>query len=159
MKKKRIAIVVYAFLCNIPVSFCLCIASALVNDHTSIDWSNLFFNYCISLPIAICITLFVPLVRLGRWFTSLFGVKNDTFTHNLLYRIMAIFFYSCIYFVILNPILTIINLSISNTWPPIGDFLFSWLRSIPFMLLVGFTSSLIFDIPAYKIAHKIDPNF
>lgn len=159
MKRTWIAKIVYALLCNIPVSFCLCMASALANDHTNIDWENLFFNYSISLPIAIMITLFIPLVWLGKWFTNLFGVRHDTFTNNILYRVIAIFFYACIYFIILNPTLTLINLLMHGGWMPFEDFIFDWVRGIPFMVLVGFTSSIIFDIPAYRVAHRIDPNF
>lgn len=151
--------IAYALCCNIPVSFCLCLAANLINNGGVIDWASVGFNYAISLPVAILISLFVPLVSVGKWFTSLFGIKHDTFTHNLHYRVLAIFIASVIYFVILNPILAIANGLASQQWMGINRWVFSWLRSIPSMLIVGFFSSLFFDIPAYKIAHKIDPNF
>ena len=153
------ATLTYALCCNIPVSFCLCLAANLLNNGGVIDWASVGFNYAISLPIAILISLFVPLVYLGKWFTSLFGIKHDTFTHNLHYRVLAIFIASVIYFIILNPVLALANGVASSKWMGIMPWLYSWLRSIPSMLTVGFFSSLFFDIPAYKMAHRIDHNF
>lgn len=159
MKVSKVATLVYALLCNIPVSFCLCFASNLSANNGSIDWPNLLFNYSISLPIAILITFVVPLVPLGKKLTASLGVDNETFTHNLLYRLIATFLYACIYFIILNPILTLINIWMNHAWMPVTTFLFQWIRGIPFMVIVGFVSSLVFDFPAFRVAHKIDPNF
>lgn len=153
------ATISYALVCNIPVSFCLCVAANQINNNGVIDWASVGFNYAISLPVAILISLFVPLVYIGKWFTSLFGLRHDTFTHNLHYRVLAIFIASVIFFLILNPVLAIANGLANNSWVGIRTWIFNWLRSLPSMLIVGFFSSLFFDIPAYKVAHKIDPNF
>ena len=105
------------------------------------------------------IGLVIPLLWLGRWFTALFGVKNDTYTHNILYRCLATFIASVTYSFILSPISYLINRLIFDPSYPIGKYAIDCLRTIPVMVGVGFVSSLIFDIPAYKVAHKIDPNF
>ncbi|HNX16167.1 MAG TPA: hypothetical protein PKO28_02175 [Bacilli bacterium] len=149
----------YAFLCNIPVSACLCIAANFSNNSGNFIWSDFLLNYAISLPVAILISLFVPLVGLGKWFTSLFGIEHETFTNNLMYRLLATLFSSFIYFMILNPVLAVFNVVISGVWLNVPLWLFNWMRSLPGMLAVGFFSSLFFDIPAYRIAHKIDPKF
>ncbi len=159
MKKMNKASIVYALICNIPVSFFLCLGSNIKTYGLNIDWLNLLTNYCISLPIAICVSLFVPLVWLGRIVTHLLGVKNDTFTHNMMYRCIATFFYSIIYFLALNPLLTIINGLYFGTLSLDNSFFFNWLRDIPLMIYIGFTASIICDIPAYRLAHKIDSNF
>ena len=153
------ASVIYALLCNIPVSACLCLAANFSNNNGNIIWNEFLLNYAVSLPVAILISLFVPLVGLGKWFTGLFGVENETFTHNILYRILAILFTSFIYFMILNPVLAVFNSLISGVWIDIPVWVFHWMRSLPGMLAVGFLSSLFFDIPAFRIAHKVDPNF
>lgn len=149
----------YALICNIPVSACLCLAANFSANHGSINWMNFLLNYAVSLPVAIMICLFVPLVGLGKWFTGLFGVNHETFTNNLMYRLLATLFYSFIYFMILNPILAIFNSIINQQWIAIQVWFFNWMRSLPGMLCVGFVSSLFFDIPAYRLAHKIDPSF
>lgn len=149
----------YAFLCNIPVSACLCLAANISNNNGNFVILDFLLNYAISLPVAICISLFVPLIGLGKWFTGLFGIEHETFTNNLMYRLLATLFYSFIYFMILNPVLAIFNGLLSGVWFDIPLFLFNWMRSLPGMLAVGFFSSLFFDIPAYRVAHKIDPNF
>ena len=159
MKISKKAILVYAFLCNIPVSFFLCLAANLMAHEGQVDWLDFAFNYSISLPIAVLISIFIPLVTIGRKVTKTLGVDNETFTHNISYRLIATFVYTCIFFIILNPTLTLINSMMYHSWKPLAEFLFIWMRGIPLMLIVGFVSSLIFDIPAYKVVHKIDPNF
>lgn len=151
--------IIYAFLCNIPVSACLCLAANISANHGVFVLNDFLLNYAISLPVAILICLFVPLIRLGKWFTSLFGVNHETFTGNLMYRLLATLFYSFIYFLILNPVLAISNALINHVWIELSLWFFNWMRTLPGMLAVGFTSSLFFDIPAYRTAHKIDPSF
>lgn len=149
----------YAILCNVPVSACLCLAANLSNNSGAFALNDFLFNYAISLPLAICISLFFPLIKVGKWFTSLFGFKTDTFTHNIMYRVLAILCYSFIYFFILNPILAICNGFFYNSWISLPLWFFNWMRSLPTMIMVGFCSSFFFDIPAFKIAHHIDSSF
>lgn len=159
MNKTWLARITYAFVCNIPVCFFLCFTSNVVNNGGQFVFLNFIFNYLISLPIAICISLFIPLVNWGRKFTKIFNVDNKTFTHNFKYRVIATFLYTCIYFAILNPILALTNNLVYSTWVPLNEYLFNLARTIPLMIMVGFSSSLLFDIPAYKLAHKIDKSF
>ena len=156
LKKANIT---YAFICNIPVCASLCLAANISANHGSFVLTDFLLNYAISLPVAILICLFVPLVGLGKWFTGLFGVNHETFTHNLMYRILATLFYSFIYFMILNPVLGVMNSLINGAWTDFSLWLFNWMRSLPGMMAVGFTASLFFDIPAYRVAHRIDPRF
>lgn len=152
--------VVYNLLLNFPVTFMLTLtAQFLTNGGFKVIWRDFLINFCISYPIAMAIGLVIPLLWLGRWFTALFGVKNDTYTHNILYRCLATFIASVTYSFILSPISYLINRLIFDPSYPIGKYAIDCLRTIPVMVGVGFVSSLIFDIPAYKVAHKIDPNF
>lgn len=157
--KLKPANIAYAFICNIPVSACLCLASNLFTNNGIINFPAFLFDYSISLPTAILISLFIPLVRIGKWFTKLFEVKNDTYTNNFSYRILGTLAASIVYFLILNPVLATANAMKSGNWVNFHSWFFSWFRSLPFMLSIGFISSLIFDVPAYKVAHKIDKNF
>lgn len=163
MKKRKFSITkasfVYTLLCNIPICLCIGLAANLsANNFSSIDGLSLLINFAVSFPIAFAVGLFVPLVKIGKWFTGLFKVPHDTYTGNIGYRLLATVCYTIIYFIVLNPFLAVFNGMI------LGDQSFeacfhSWLINIPLMLAVGFFSTLIFDIPAYHIAHKIDPNF
>ncbi len=152
--------IVYNLLLNLPVTFMLTLtAQFLTNGGFKVIWTDFLINFAISYPIAMSIGLIVPLVWIGRWFTALFGVKNDTYTHNILYRLLATFIASVVYSCILSPISYLINRLIFDPSYPIGKYAVDCLRTIPVMIGIGFLSSLIFDIPAYKVAHKIDPNF
>ena len=151
---------VYNILLNFAVTSMLTItAQFLTNGDFIITVPDVFIGFAISYPIALAIGFFIPLVRIGKWFTALFGVKNDTYTHNVAYRCSATFIASLIYSLILSPLSYFINRLIYAPGYPAVQFVIDCLRTIPVMVAVGFISSLFFDIPVYKLAHKIDPNF
>lgn len=150
----------YNALLNLPVCIMLTLtAQFMTNGGFRVAVPDVFINFAISYPIAILIGLIMPFLWLGRWFTALFGVRNDTYTHNMLYRCLATFFTSFLYSLILSPISYLINRLIYDPMYPIGQFTIDCLKTIPVMIAVGFVTSLLFDVPAYKAAHAIDPNF
>lgn len=154
------ASLVYNLLLNFAVTSMLTVtAQFLTNGGFRVVVPDVFINFAISYPIALCIGLFIPLMQIGRWFTALFGVKNDTYTNNIAYRCLATFIASLIYSLILSPLSYLINRLIYDPSYPIGQYVIDCLRTIPVMVGVGFVSSLFFDIPAYQAAHKIDPSF
>ena len=151
---------VYNVLLNLPVCIMLTLTAQFMNNGGfRVVVPDVFINFGIAYPIAILIGLIMPFVWLGRWFTALFGVKNDTYTHNLLYRCLATFFISFLYSMILSPISYLISKLIYDPSYPIGQYALDCLKTIPVMIAVGFVTSLICDRPAYLAAHKIDPNF
>ena len=166
----KVATFVYCLICNIPVCFFLCLAASITGASVYADgvltihfrdigWLNMLYNFLVGFTIAMIIGTCVPLTRIGRWFTALFHVKNDTYTGNMPYRLLATFIITLIYYVAITPTLTLFNyfvLKIYNTPEQCG---ISFLVNIPIMLLVGFVSSLINDIAAYKVAHMIDSDF
>lgn len=152
--------ILYNLLLNLAVTTMLTLTAQFLNNGGFIVYAKDFFiNFAISFPIAMFIGLVVPLVWLGKWFTGLFGVKHDTYTHNFAYRLLATFFSSLIYSCLLSPLSYLINRLIYDPSYPIGQYALDCLKTIPVMIGVGFVSSLIFDIPAYRAAHAIDPNF
>ena len=171
----RLATFIYSVVCGIPVSFCLCLSSAIVAqsdlDHgiltinfTTIDWANFATNFVIALFLSIMISNFIPLTAIGRWFTKLCHVPNETYTGNIRYRLLATLSSTFIFFIIISPTLTLINCVIYPLikHEPImsgGQILLSFLINMPILLLVGFVSSLINDLAAYKAAHYIDHSF
>lgn len=171
----RLSLFVYSLICDIPVSFFLCLASAIsaqtdfeagvmTISFITIDWMNMLMNFVIALTLSLLISNFMPLTAIGRWFTGLFHVPNDTYTNNMKYRLLATLIISFIFFIIISPTLTILN---SFVFPAIQgreplswqQALFIFLINTPLMLLVGFVSSLINDIAAFKAAHAIDNSF
>lgn len=173
--KFRISLFVYSLICDIPVCFFLCLASAisaqsdfdagvLTISFATIDWLNMVTNFVIALILSLCISNFIPLTAIGRWFTALFGVPNDTYTGNMKYRLLSTLIISFIFFIIISPTLTVIN---SFIYPALyGKPMLSWKQALfiflintPLMLLVGFISSLLNDIMAFKAAHAIDDTF
>jgi len=148
---------VYNILVNIPVCFALGLAGALIASPT-INWANLGINFAVSFTIAMLIGLFVPLTAIGRWFTGLFHIKNDTYTGNLPYRLLATFISSCIFYFIISPVSMLVNFYLvpGQTFQ---TCMLEWLINIPFMFLVGYLSTLISDLFGYKAAHKIDETF
>lgn len=148
---------IYNLLCNIPVCFFLCLTASLIHGG-SIDWVNFGINYAVSFVSSMMIGLFIPLTKIGRWFTALFHVKNDTYKGNIKYRILATLIASLIFFIIINPTLTILNYFLLKTQTAYECFI-DWLINAPLMLIVGFTSSFISDFLAYQAAHKIDDRF
>jgi hypothetical protein len=147
----------YNLLVNVPVCFALSLGGALVNSLT-IDWANFAINYAVSFVLAMLIGLFVPLTAIGRWFTGLFHVENKTYANNLRYRLLATLISSLIFYLIISPSLTVMNYFLIGAGDPLNT-LYHWLLNFPFLFLVGYTSTLISDLPAYKVAHNVDPNF
>ena len=115
-------------------------------------------NFLIAFALAMCIGLFVPLTRIGRWFAGLFHVKNETYTGNMKYRLLATLSSSLIFYIIITPTLTMLNCFVftKQGW---NAALFSLIVNAPLMILVGFVSSLLSDLGAYKVAHHIDHTF
>lgn len=147
----------YNIICNIPVCFFLTLAGSLTASPT-IDWVNFGINFAVSFALAMMIGLFIPLTRIVKRFTGLFHVKNDTYKGNIKYRLLATLITTLIFFIIINPTLTVLNYFLLGS-EDIYECFINWLINIPIMLIVGFTSSFISDFFAYQAAHKIDENF
>ena len=167
--KIKWSVIVYCAICNLAVCFFLCLTSAgagvtnfdnwtIVVDLKNINWTNVLINYLVSYSLAMIIGCFIPLTNIGRWFTGLFHIQNETYTGNMPYRLLATLIISFIYWIILSPSLVILNAFILRvtTWQ---QGLLSMVINGPIMLLVGFVSSLINDLAAYKAAHRIDETF
>ncbi len=168
--KIKIATFVYCLICNIPVCFFLCLAASIVGASNfeagtltivfkDINWLNMLWNFLVGFTIAMIIGMFVPLTKIGRWFAGLFHVRNDTYTGNMPYRLLATLIITIIYYVAITPTLTLFNYFVLHIYNTPNQAFFSMLLNIPIMLLVGFVSSLINDIGAYKVAHLIDSDF
>ena len=166
----KVATFVYCLICNIPVCFFLCLAASIIGatdfrsgvltiDFNSIVWLNMLYNFLVGFTIAMLVGMFVPLTKIGRWFTALFHVRNDTYTGNMPYRLLATLIITLIYYVAITPALTLFNYFILKIYTTPEQAFASMLVNIPIMLLVGFVSSLINDIGAYKVAHMIDSDF
>ncbi len=166
----KVASFVYCLICNIPVCFFLCLAASITGASSfkagvleihfnDIQWLNMLWNFLVGFTIAMVVGTFVPLTRIGRWFTALFGVKNDTYTGNMPYRLLSTLIITLIYYVCITPTLTIFNYFVLKIYTTPEQCGISFLINIPIMLLVGFVSSLINDIAAYKVAHIIDSDF
>ena len=174
-KRFRLATFVYSVVCGIPVSFFLCLSSAIVAqsdldggiltiNFNTIDWANFATNFVIALALSILISNFIPLTAIGRWFTGLFHVPNETYTNNIKYRLLATLSSTIIFYLIISPTLTLVNCVIyplmKNESVMSGkQILLSMLINMPILLLVGFVASLINDLAAYKAAHHIDHTF
>ena len=165
----RWSLVVYNIICNIPVCFFLCLTSAIIAtsnfdswvltiNFAEINWVNMGINFAVAFFLAMMIGLFIPLTSIGRWFAALFHVKNDTYTGNMKYRLLATLISSIIFYSIITPVLTVLNCFVLSRqgW---NAALFSLIVNMPLMLLVGFVSSLLSDLTAYKVAHHIDETF
>lgn len=168
--KIKVATFVYCLLCNIPVCFFLCLAAAITGatdiengiltiDFNQFQWINILYNFLVGFTIATLVGNFVPLTAIGRWFTGLFHVKNDTYTGNMKYRLLATLIITVIYYLAITPALTLFNFFVLKIYSTPAQAAMSMLINIPIMLLVGFVSSLLNDIGAYKVAHMIDENF
>lgn len=168
--KIKVASFVYCLICNIPVCLCLCLAASIVGasdfeagtltiNFNNIVWLNMLYNFLVGFTIAMIVGTCVPLTRIGRWFAALFHVRNDTYTGNMPYRLLATLIITLIYYVAITPALTLFNYFVLHIYTTPIQALVSMLINIPIMLLVGFVSSLINDIAAYKVAHMIDADF
>lgn len=154
--KITVSKVIYNLLVNIPVCLALALAGAFLGG--SFSWVSLLINFAISFVLAMCIGLFIPLTAIGRWFTGLFHVRNDTYTHNLPYRLLATLISSLIFYFIISPVLMVANYFL-NGGISFNEAFLNYLIDIPFMILVGYTSTLISDLFGYKVAHRVDGNF
>ncbi len=171
----KLATFIYSLVCDIPVSFFLCLASAitaqsnldsgiLTINFNTIDWANFAINFVIALALSLVISNFIPLTSIGRWFAALFKIPNETYTGNVRYRLLATLITTVIFFIIISPTLTLFNCVIYPiivgtevlSWK---QALFNFLVNMPILLIVGFISSLINDLAAYKAAHHIDNSF
>ena len=168
--KIKVATFVYCLICNIPVCFFLCLTAAIIGasdieagtltiNFNEIVWLNMLYNFLVGFTIAMLVGMLVPLTKIGRWFTGLFHVRNDTYTGNMPYRLLATLIITLIYYVAITPTLTLFNYFVLKIYTTPSQALVSMLVSIPIMLLVGFVSSLINDVAAYKVAHMIDSDF
>lgn len=168
--KIKLATFVYCLICNIPVCFFLCLAAAIIGASnfeqgtltivfSDMNWLNILYNFLVGFTIAMTVGMFVPLTKIGRWFTALFHVRNDTYTGNMPYRLLATLIITLIYYVAITPALTLLNYYVLHVYSTASQAFASMLINIPIMLLVGFVSSLINDIGAYKVAHMIDSEF
>lgn len=171
----KLATFVYSLICDIPVSFFLCLASAitaqsnldsgvLTINFNTINWVNFGINFAIALTLSLIISNFVPLTDIGRWFAGLFHVPNETYTGNVKYRLLATLITTLIFYIVISPTLTIFNCYIYPliVGEPVLTFkqaLFNFAINAPILLIVGFISSLINDLGAYKAAHHIDHTF
>ena len=167
--KLKWSVVIYAAICNLPVCFFLCLTSSIISvtdfenlvmtvSFRDINWLAFGINYAVAFVLAMCVGVFVPLTAIGRWFTALFHVKNDTYTGNVPYRLLATLISSVIFYVTITPTLTVMNYFLFGA-TNLTSVLVNMLIAAPVMLLVGFTSSLISDVFAYKVAHKVDDTF
>ncbi len=169
-RRLKLAQFVYCLLCNIPVCFFLCLAAAITGasdfnsgiltiNFATMNWLNLVHNFMFGFIIAMIVGMLVPLAKIGRWFTGLFGVKNDTYTGNMPYRLLSTLIITLIYYVAITPSLTLFNYFVLKVYTTPAQAGASFLINIPIMLIVGFTSSLINDVAAYRVAHLIDSDF
>jgi hypothetical protein len=167
--KVRWSQIVYGLIVNLAVCFFLCLTSSLAAatdfengiiqiDLKEINWINLLINFLVGYAIDNLVGIIIPFVSIGKWFTGLFHIKNDTYTNNMPYRLLAILSSTIIYWAILSPSLMILNVYILNMMS-IKEGLFSLLLNAPIMLLVGYITTLLNDIAGYKVAHKIDKDF
>lgn len=166
---------IYGLICDTPVCISLCVVSSIINissiqngqlviDWANFNWISTGYNFVIALILAMCVSCFVPLVAIGKWFTGLFGVEHETFKGNLPYRLLAMFISSLIFFIVITPSLNVINCYIiplltGNEMTSFKNGMISLGINTPFMILVGYVVSVLADIPAYQVAHKIDPKF
>lgn len=174
IRKTRLAILIYSLICDIPVSFFLCLTATLIANtkifggdlfiyFSQINWKDFGINYSVSITLALSISNFIPLTTIGRWFTALFKVDNKTYTGNMPYRLLATLVISLIFYAVITPSLSVFNCFIypvlkGENALTFKEFLINFSINTPFMLLMGYITSLIFDIPAYRIARKVEPN-
>ena len=148
---------VYFMTCNFPVTFFICLTYSLW-DSFDIDWLNFLYNFLIGYTISNFVSAFVPLVKIGKWFTKKFNVPNETYSGNIKYRLLAVFIITMIFFIFVNPVLTTFNYFYYQKTDSLGAFL-DWLISLALVLVVSYLVSLVSDFFAYRLAKKIDKNF
>lgn len=154
--KNKIANVVYIFLSNSIIAFLLNFSTQFLYSQF-VDWNNLLLNFLVAFTIGVIVGFILPLVKIGKWFTKLFNIENETYTNNLYYRLLATFIINLVFFIFINPTITIVNFFVYNQDSSIA-FL-NWLWTAPYVFIIGYFSSLIGDFIAYRCAHKIDTNF
>lgn len=156
--KITLSSLIYNLVVNALVCLALGIAGTALAGFSSFAWPSFLLNLGVSYLLAMAVGLSVPFVRVGRWFTHLFGVRNDTYTHNLPYRLLASFIGSLIFFSILSPTLFFLNFFLAGAADFLPRFL-TYLTTVPVLFAVDYLSSLMFDIPGYRLAKKVDPAF
>lgn len=165
----KVTTLLYAFLCNLPVTASLCLTSsiygvssvadgALTMNFGAINWGIFFINWGVAMVLAVIVGYFVPLVMIGRWFTRLFKVDDTTYKGNMPYRLLASLVITVIYFLAITPSLTVFNWLVFR-FTDFPTALINMLKQSPFILIVGYTVSLITDVWVYQIAHRVNENF
>jgi hypothetical protein len=89
--------------------------------------------------------------------TALATIDGNFFAYPS-YRLLATLISSLIFYLIISPVLSVTNYFLVPGESPLTIFE-HWLINFPFLFLVGFLSTLISDVGAYKAAHKIDETF
>ncbi len=154
--RSKIANFTYVLLSNLIVAFLLNFSVQFLFSQY-VDWNNLLLNFSVAFLVGVIIGSSLPLVKIGKWFTKIFKVENETYTNNILYRLLATLIINSIFFIFINPTITIVNFIVYNQDHLIA-FL-NWLWTAPYVFIVGYCASLIGDFIAYRCAHKIDNNF
>lgn len=154
--RSKIACVVYVLFSNLIVAFLLNFSTQFLYSQY-VNWSNLLLNFLIAFSIGVLIGFICPLVKIGKWFTKVCKVENETYTNNIKYRLLATLIINSIFFIFINPTVTIVNFFVYNQ-DGLTSFL-NWLWTAPYVFLVGYCASLIGDFIAYRCAHKIDNKF
>ena len=156
-KKSFLAKLTYALICNLFMSFLINMTGSLLVS-TTIDWKVFGINFAVSYIIGMSISMFIPLMTIGKWFTAKFKVDNETYTSNIKYRLLASLIISLIYFVVLNPTITLLDYFLCNVQDGLAYFI-SWCWQAPIILITSYAYSLGSDFIAYHIAHLIDKRF
>lgn len=148
---------VYFLTCNLGVSICISLTYVLLGDLSNIDRMNFLYCTLIGYAVSNLISIFIPLGTIGKWFTKLFKVPADTYKGNMKYRLLSIFVASCIFFVIVNPILTTYCAFYFNK-EPMQAFM-DWLKSFLLVFVISYCSSICFDFISYRLARLVDKNY
>lgn len=165
----RATTALYVFLCNLPVTFALCLTSSIYGvagwadgiltfNLGAISWPIFFLNWGVAMCLAMIVGYFVPLVMIGRWFTRLFKVDDTTYKGNMPYRLLASLVITVIYFLAITPSLTVFNWLVFR-FTDFPTALLNMLKQSPFILIVGYIVSLITDVWVYQIAHRMNDDF
>ena len=156
-KKIFLAKLTYALICNLFMSFLINMTGSLL-VNVNVDWKIFGINFAISYVIGIFISMFIPLVTIGKWFTARFNVDNETYTSNIKYRLLASLIISLIYFVVLNPTITTLDYFLCNIQDGYAYFL-DWCWQAPIILVTSYCYSIGSDYVAYHLAHLVDNRF
>ena len=148
---------VYTLLSNIPITFFVCLVSAIFRS-LEINWTVLGINFLVGYPLAVYIGLFFPLKEIGKWFTNIFKIETISYKGNMKYRLLAVFIITLLRFTIVSIALTILNYFLLSNHSILEAF-FNWLRNFIPLLLVAYIVTLISDYLSRIVANKIDEDF